>query len=690
MSFRKKFYNSLRSKSGCEMSPTPSVERQTVNNTHSSLLIDAECSSAQTKTENISIETNENINLKNTLNNIQSNEEVVEVDKNTCDTVLNKTTGVSNGNEQSVGFPDGLAMDPLSPSAMAVSTEFMDRLGSGLTLLKEHGKKVQKYMWKNRKFDILKKSWNSIVTVVLIEAKDLPDSPASGNNTVQCKFRLGTETFKTKMITKSHRPTWRERFNLHLYDENNLELTVWHKGKQKNFMGRCVIDLSRLEKERTHDLWQQLECGYGEIHLLVTVSGTSRPVHHSQPAITNGISNNVNNLEQSVSDVKYAWYKLNEWDEVGELNVTVHGAKGLSTMGLGTKADAFCVLELDNSRVQTHTIHSNSEPQWNKTYTFEISDITSAIDLSVYDEAKFNNSMKGETLGKLTIPLLRINNGEKRWYALKDRTKKRSARGNCPRILLEMSINWNPIKASFRVLSPKETKYVQKPTKFDIPLIYSNLVFIKDIFHLIKEANEALKRLFEWENREKSAVALVMWLVFWLVFRPWMTPLLLLPPFLYHMVTQRSCNNNPISSMDPIEEDVEEEDISAQRDDKTIKTRLYSLQDLTFTIKNGIDYIVSTIERLKNLSNFTVPYLSYLAITALLALSAALYIIPFRYFLMALGIYKFTRKFLKPDRVPNNDLLDFLSRVPDDEILKEWRELKVPEPNLQRMGSIRK
>lgn len=33
------------------------------------------------------------------------------------------------------------------------------------------------------------------------------------------------------------------------------------------------------------------------------------------------------------------------------------------------------------------------------------------------------------------------------------------------------------------------------------------------------------------------------------------------------------------------------------------------------------------------------------------------------------GIYKFGRKYLHPDRVLNNDLVDFLSRVPDNEIL---------------------
>lgn len=45
---------------------------------------------------------------------------------------------------RSLAIPDGLVMDPLAPTALAVSSEFMDRIGSGLTILREHGKKVQK------------------------------------------------------------------------------------------------------------------------------------------------------------------------------------------------------------------------------------------------------------------------------------------------------------------------------------------------------------------------------------------------------------------------------------------------------------------------------------------------------------------------------------------------------------------
>ncbi|KAJ8734009.1 hypothetical protein PYW07_014560 [Mythimna separata] len=578
----------------------------------------------------------------------------------------------------SLAIPDGLVMDPLAPTALAVSSEFMDRIGSGLTILRDHGKKVQKYVWKSRKFDILKKSWKSVVNVVLVEAKDTPAGSANG---LYCKFRLGSEGHKSKQLSKS-KPSWCERFNMYLYDDSNLEVTVWHKGKQKSFMGRCVIDLSQLEKEKTHELWQELECGQGSLHMLVTLSGTARTMPLDNVPTTNGVHH------VTPEEEKFSWYRLdNSWGEVGELSVTVYGAEGLSALGISGKADSYCVLELDNSRIQTHTVPATTDPTWNKSYKFPVNDITSTLTITVKDESIIN-TMKDETLGKISIPLLSIVNEEKAWFDLNHRSKKYTMKGNSPKIQLQMSIAWNPIKASVRLLSPKTNKYTElTPRTFSIPLIYNNLKFIKDIFSAVYYGNEHLKYLFEWENREKSALALSAWLLFWFFFRMWMTPLLAVIPFLYFWATRNTANLIPISQFD---EDSSEEDLDSTKDDKTIKNRLYELQDLTFTIKDGIDYIVSLLQRVKNLFKFAVPYLSYLVMTVLVAATVAIYIIPINYIFMAIGIYKFMRKVLNPDRVPNNDILDFISRIPDDKMLKQWRELRVPESNFHRQYSSKR
>ncbi|KOB52033.1 Multiple C2 and transmembrane domain-containing protein 1, partial [Operophtera brumata] len=102
----------------------------------------------------------------------------------------------------------------------------------------------------------------------------------------------------------------------------------------------CVLDLSQLEEERTHDVWHTLDDGFGHVHLSVTMCNTQR---------------------------------------------------------------------------------SRNVPQ----------------------ETNENHALGNDFLGRVTIPLLKINNGQMRWYALKDMARRHSAKGNCPRVLLEMSLYWN-------------------------------------------------------------------------------------------------------------------------------------------------------------------------------------------------------------------------------------------------------
>jgi len=92
--------------------------------------------------------------------------------------------------------------------------------------------------------------------------------------------------------------------------------------------------------------------------------------------------------------------------------------------------------------------------------------------------------------------------------------------------------------------------------------------------------------------------------------------------------------------------------------------------------------------------NWTVPFLSWLAMAALCSASVLLYLVPLRYLVLAWGEYywvlqsttedcwvqhntqkvpsssvgvnKFTKKLRDPFLIDNNELLDFLSRVPSD------------------------
>lgn len=49
----------------------------------------------------------------------------------------------------------------------------------------------------------------------------------------------------------------------------------YHKYLSTNYF-RCLIDLSKLQREKTHNIWADLEDGNGQIFLLLTISGTTQ------------------------------------------------------------------------------------------------------------------------------------------------------------------------------------------------------------------------------------------------------------------------------------------------------------------------------------------------------------------------------------------------------------------------------
>ena len=63
---------------------------------------------------------------------------------------------------------------------------------------------------------------------------------------------------------------------------------------------------------------------------------------------------------------------------------------------------------------------------------------------------------------------------------------------------------------------------------------------------------------------------------------------------------------------------------------------------------------------------WSVPWLSVLAIIVLSIAAVILYHIPLRWLALAWGVNKFTKKLRAPNAIDNNELLDYLSRVPSN------------------------
>ncbi|XP_067004496.1 multiple C2 and transmembrane domain-containing protein isoform X2 [Anabrus simplex] len=620
----------------------------------------------------------------------------------------------------------------------------LEKLGQRL---KERSDRVHRYFQRNTKLcDVNRRLksqiWSSVVTIVLVEGKNLLPMDIDGFSDPYAKFRLGNEKYKSKVVYKSLNPSWLEQFDLHLYDDQSqeLEVTLWDKDRSKDdFMGRCTIDLSRLEREKTHRIWQDLEEGAGSIFLLLTISGTT-----ASETISDLTTYEENPQERLTMENRYALvHTLHNLRDVGHLTVKVFRAQGLAAADLGGKSDPFCVLELVNARLQTQTEYKTLSPSWQKIFTFNVKDINSVLEVTVYDE---DRDHKVEFLGKVAIPLLRIRNGEKKWYSLKDKKLHGRAKGNCPQILLEMTVVWNPIRASIRTLNPKEEKYMQTEIKFKRQVFVRNVMRLKAIIMFFFDIGKYIQSCFEWESTPRSIIALILFIGLCYYFEPYMLPVAMLLIFLKYYIAKEKCiphqhwkkhckapngwiehfkhhhffdhingkadlipgcsegleSNRKVMSLtggwpvheddeEPLGEDDDDEEDKDKEEKKSLKERLQAIQEVTQSVQNSIGYIASLGESIKNTFNFTVPYLTTLAIIMLAVIAVVLYFVPVRYLIMAWGVNKFARKLIRPHTVPNNEVLDLLSRVPDDEDLLAYRELKPhPTTDLERRRDQKK
>ncbi|KAL7303315.1 hypothetical protein TKK_0004505 [Trichogramma kaykai] len=540
--------------------------------------------------------------------------------------------------------------------------------------------------------------WSSVVTIVLIQAKNLIPMDIDGTSDPYVKFRLGVEKYKSKVIAKTLNPMWLEQFDLHLYEEGQeLEVTVWDRDKsrhQDDLMGRVVIDLAQLEREKTHSRWHELDDGAaGSIYLLLTISGTT-----ASETISDLASHEETTQEKQLLLQKYSLGNtFQRFRDVGHLTVKVYRAQGLVAADLGGKSDPFCVLELVNSRLQTQTEYKTLTPNWQKIFTFNVKDINSVLEVTVYDE---DRDHKVEFLGKVAIPLLRVKNGLKRWYALKDKKLRCRAKGNSPQILLEMNVVWNAVRASYRTLNPKEKKFMEPETKFKRQIFIRNVVRLKSVVMWFYDCGKYIQSCWEWEYKMRSSIALVLFVVGTYYFEPWMVPTLaFLIIFYYYLVTvftgvplsnqmsvhlHDSVDGNEDGPPTPGEDDEDDED-KDKEEKKSLRETFQAIQEVTQTVQNSMGYIASLCEKVKNLFNFTVPYLSCLVMLLTVCAAIILFLVPLRYLILLWGINKFTKKIIRPHSVPNNELLDLISRVPDDEELLNYRELR-PSPTADGEG----
>ncbi|CAI4230022.1 unnamed protein product [Auanema sp. JU1783] len=522
-----------------------------------------------------------------------------------------------------------------------------------------------------KKKEKLVQMWSSVVNIVLVEGKGLsinynmtqPPDPC-------CKFKLGCEKYKSKACNRTCDPKWIEQFDLHIYEHGSDKLEVMcHDKKTNSAIGRTCVDLSQLPRDQTVQKWYDLEEMAGSILLLITVSGSQS--NDSVVDLTEFSQNDVRNAIIGKYNLTSAFNNLKD---IGTLTVKVFRAENLQSKDLGGKSDPFAVLELVNARLQTHTEYKTLHPQWNKLFTFNVKDIHTCLEVTIYDEDPNN---KFEFLGKVSIPLMSIRNCERRWFALKDKKLQQRVKGE---VLLELDVIWNPIRAAVRTFNPREKKYIEQEPKFKASIFRSTVMELKEFALSIIEMKDYLQSCFDWESTPRSLIAFLIFMFFTYYVQLYHLPILLLLLFarclLYRNVSNHISRSISLNKVEEIAED--------SKTTTSLRDTLSSVQETLSVVQNLLVFISTLLQRIKNTFNFTNSWLSWLAVIVLSFATLLLYFIPLRTLVMIWGVNKFSKKLINPHYIDNNELLDFLSRIPSDSDLNDWRDILVERSDALR------
>ncbi|NXI51887.1 MCTP2 protein, partial [Chloroceryle aenea] len=204
---------------------------------------------------------------------------------------------------------------------------------------------------------------------------------------------------------KSANPQWREQFDFHYFSDRKdmLDIEVWRKDNKKHeeLLGTCQVDITALPTKQTNCLELPLEKHPGSLLMLVTVAPCTGVSISDLCVCPLGDPGERQQISQRYS-IKNSFQDMKD---IGFLQVKVLKAVDLLAADFAGKSDPFCVLELGNDSLQTHTVYKNLNPEWNKVFTFPIKDIHDVLEVTVFDE---DGDKPPDFLGKVAIPLLSV------------------------------------------------------------------------------------------------------------------------------------------------------------------------------------------------------------------------------------------------------------------------------------------
>ena len=200
-----------------------------------------------------------------------------------------------------------------------------------------------------------------------------------------------------------------------------------------------------------------------------------------------------------------------------------------------------------------------------------------------------------------------------------------------------------------------------------------------------------LNHILNWENKFKSTIFLLIYTLVIYCFQPWMITFFILlvvfkQSFYLHMgwiKNSKGMSNGFTSTRDNISfrelgfeqgEDVLNEEVKKKK--TSIKDTIHRFQDIydsRIKIQKSLQVVVQFGERINNLFQFKVQFLSSIVVALLIPITLILYLIPLRYIILLVGVDQILKGLIRPNSPGSiTHLIHMISKIPDNEEWKDW------------------
>jgi len=130
-------------------------------------------------------------------------------------------------------------------------------------------------------------------------------------------------------------------------------------------------------------------------------------------------------------------------------------------------------MDLGNQRFRSRTIYKTVNPEWERVFYFDITELYQNLFITLYDE---DENDADDFMGRLCIPILEMKQNEKMEYRLKAKQLDKFHQGS---LTITCSRFYNGFRGNIKLFKPMDEGYWKYEPKYNLSTLFKNIDRLK-------------------------------------------------------------------------------------------------------------------------------------------------------------------------------------------------------------------